>query len=271
MEYLSYLPKTSLQAVVRCYWTLQSEAARDISRQRIVPDGCMEMIFHRGDPYLQFAEDGTQLQQPLCFVFGQISHFLEIAPTGRSDIFAVRFQPEGFMPFTSYPLKQMENRAVPLTDVFGSEAAALEKAILAAPDTSGCIQLADEFLLDKLRRKNFLDAVVQQSLGILAAANGNLSVQQMSSIQQIHRRKLERRIASSTGLSPKQLAKIIRLQAALKLLMLADLPDLTTVALEGEYYDQAHFIKDFKTFTGMSPKHFFRHDLRLSALFCRDI
>ncbi|MFD0878251.1 helix-turn-helix domain-containing protein, partial [Massilia pinisoli] len=42
---------------------------------------------------------------------------------------------------------------------------------------------------------------------------------------------------------------------------------LTAIAYEGNYYDQAHFIKDFKAFTGVSPKKFYANNLRMSALF----
>ena len=69
------------------------------------------------------------------------------------------------------------------------------------------------------------------------------------------------------GLSPKQLSKVIRLQATLKILSTQNAENLTTIAYECNYYDQAHFIKDFKEFTGMSPKQFYADNLRMSALF----
>jgi AraC-like DNA-binding protein len=67
-------------------------------------------------------------------------------------------------------------------------------------------------------------------------------------------------------LSPKQLSKIIRLQATLKMLLNKQFTSLTALAFEGEYYDQAHFIKDFKEFTGSTPKDFYSANLKMSAL-----
>ena len=58
------------------------------------------------------------------------------------------------------------------------------------------------------------------------------------------------------GISPKQLGKVIRLQTALKMLLNHKTETLTQIAYENEYYDQAHFIKDFKEFTGTNPKEF---------------
>jgi AraC-like DNA-binding protein len=68
-------------------------------------------------------------------------------------------------------------------------------------------------------------------------------------------------------MSPKQFSKISRLQAALKLIGQGAFNNLTDLALEAGYYDQAHFIKDFREFTGVSPKQFYADSLKLSALF----
>ena len=70
------------------------------------------------------------------------------------------------------------------------------------------------------------------------------------------------------GISPKQLGKVIRLQTALKMLLNHKTETLTQIAYENEYYDQAHFIKDFKEFTGTNPKEFLEDRQNvLSSLF----
>ena len=70
------------------------------------------------------------------------------------------------------------------------------------------------------------------------------------------------------GISPKQLGKVIRLQTALKMLLNHKTETLTQIAYENEYYDQAHFIKDFKEFTGTNPKEFLENRQNvLSSLF----
>uniref|UniRef100_UPI0040496E2A helix-turn-helix domain-containing protein n=1 Tax=Fulvivirga sp. TaxID=1931237 RepID=UPI0040496E2A len=69
------------------------------------------------------------------------------------------------------------------------------------------------------------------------------------------------------GLSPKQLSKVIRLQATLQMLLNDTSRTLTDIAYESEYYDQAHFIKDFKEFTGLTPKGFLTDEkMTLSAV-----
>ena len=78
---------------------------------------------------------------------------------------------------------------------------------------------------------------------------------------------MERKFSLAVGLSPKQLSKTVRLQAMLKMLLNKEPTSLTALAYEGEYYDQAHFIKDFKEFTGLTPKEFYGDRLEMSALF----
>ena len=81
------------------------------------------------------------------------------------------------------------------------------------------------------------------------------------------RRQLERNFTKQIGLSPKQLSKVIRLQATLQMLLNKTTGTLTDLAYENEYYDQAHFIRDFKEFTGITPKDFMTDDkMALSAL-----
>ncbi|MEM8895991.1 MAG: helix-turn-helix domain-containing protein, partial [Bacteroidota bacterium] len=81
------------------------------------------------------------------------------------------------------------------------------------------------------------------------------------------RRNLERNFSKQVGISPKQLGKIIRLQAALKLILDDSDRKLTQIAYESEYYDQAHFIKDFKELTGTNPKEYLSDDqMLLSSL-----
>jgi AraC-like DNA-binding protein len=267
MEYKTYDSSATLNDFVKCFWTLEGPEEPQLQKQRIIPDGCMEMIFHYGDLYRQYTPDGSSVVQPRCFVFGQITAPLYIAPTGASGIFAARFSPEGCTPFITIPAAAMENKAIPLEELFGQEGVQLEQEVLQATDTVGRIKIVEDFLRHRLTTPEAIDRIVQSSLSIMLALNGQLSVGELSRQVNINRRQLERRFSTVIGLSPKQLAKIIRLKATLNLMLNRQFTSLTALAQEGAYYDQAHFIKDFKEFTGMSPRKFYADDLRLSAFF----
>lgn len=267
MHYQTYPPSPHLAPLIKCFWSLESLATPEPEKQTIIPDGCMELIIHYGDLYQQFQEDGSSFVQPRSFVFGQLSNTLEIAPTGKTGIIAARFHPDGFIPLATIPLATMENRAVPLPELFGAEGDFLEKTVLAAPTQAERIQHIETFLLARLNRLEVLDRIVKSSIAILISQAGQVKVEEMAEKLNINRRKLERKFSANVGLSPKQLSKIIRLQAALKQLNQNTELSLTELAYQNGYFDQSHFIKDFKAFTGISPKQFYAEHLQLSALF----
>lgn len=161
----------------------------------------------------------------------------------------------------------MENTAVSLEKLFGREGQELEQKVLGVHETTERIKLVEAFLFRRLTDTETIDRIVRSTVEILLTANGQLSVEELSRQINIHRRQLERKFSSAIGLSPKQLAKTIRLQAALKMLLSGKFASLTALAYEGEYYDQAHFIKDFRELTGLTPKEFYGDQLKMTRFF----
>lgn len=267
MNYQVYPPVEELQEFVKCFWTIEDEPASEPVKQRVLPDGCMEMIFHYGDLYQQFLEDGSTIIQPRSFVFGQISKYIEIAPTGASGIVAARFHPHGLIPFLAIPVSALENKAVSISGVFGEDGTKLEEEVLAAQDNQQRIQRIGTFLLSRLADPQTIDRVTQSCVELIFQSQGQVGVEALADKMNIHRRSMERKFITAIGLSPKQLSRVVRLQATLKMLEERKLTSLTSLAYENGYYDQAHFIKDFKEFTGVSPKSFFSENLKLSSLF----
>lgn len=266
MNYQTFQPHQDLVSLIKCYWILESPKEENPQRQTIVPDGCMEMIFHYGDLYKQYMDNGDGIVQPRSCVFGQLTQPLEIEPTGITGIFSVRFHHDGFIPFATIPIKEMDNKAVSLEKLFGKDGIELEKKVLSSETIEEKIVAVESFLLQRLNTET-IDKIVQSTVDTLLTANGQISVNELSKQININRRQLERKFSSAIGLSPKQLSKTIRLQNALKLLLNKEFTSLTALAYEGEYYDQAHFIKDFKEFTGLTPKEFYGENLKMSTLF----
>jgi AraC-like DNA-binding protein len=233
----------------------------------VIPDGCMEFIFHYGDLYQQFFEDGSSLIQPRSFVFGQITKYIEIAPTGKSGIIAARFLPEGLVPFLDMPVASLENKAVDIEKVFGQKGKQLEEKVLAATSHSARMALIETFLLGKLVEPTTIDSITSTCVEVIFQSRGKLDMEEVADKANINRRNMERRFTTAIGMSPKQLSRVARLQSAVKMLEQNKFSNLTALAYETGYYDQAHFIKDFKEFTGLSPKSFFSGNLKLAALF----
>ncbi|MCS4305434.1 AraC-like DNA-binding protein [Chryseobacterium sp. BIGb0232] len=265
MDYQTFQPHPELASIIKCYWTLDSPKEDIPQTQTIVPDGCMEMIFHYGDLYKQYI-DGEAVVQPRYCVFGQLTEPLRIESTGITGIFSVRFHHDGFLPFATIPIKQMDDKAVPLDDLFGTAGTELGEKVFQSNTIQEKIDLVESFLRERLNTET-IDRIVQSTIDILLQVNGQISVNELSQQTNINRRQLERRFSSAIGMSPKQLSKTIRLQSILKHLLHKEYVNLTTLAYDAEYYDQAHFIKDFKEFTGLTPKEFYGDNLQMTSLF----
>lgn len=260
-------PNNKLTAFVKCYWTLEADKEETPVKNTIVPDGTMKLIFHYGDTYKHHPSDGEIIILPKCFLIGQLTKPYVVEPLGITGTFVVRFHPNGFLPFATIPIKEMENTAVPLSVLFGEEGEEIGNRILNANSTLDRIKLIEHFLLKRLADKKTIDNVVKSTIETILDANGQFSVNEYSLRNNINRRQLTRKFSTTIGLSPKQLAKTIRIQATLKKLLSNEVVKLTDLAYENEYFDQAHFIKDFKEFTGLTPKEFYGDDLKMSLIF----
>ncbi len=260
-------PNSELAAFVKCYWTLESEKENTPLKNTIVPDGTMKLIFHYGDTYIHHPNHKESIILPKCFLIGQLTRPYVIEPLGITGSFVVRFYPNGFLPFTTIPIKEMENTAVPLNKLFGKDGEEIGKKILKATATSESINLIETFLLKRLTDKQTIDKVVKLTIETILDANGKFSVNEHSIQNNINRRQLTRKFSTTIGLSPKQLSKTIRIQATLKTLLAKEVISFTDLAYENEYFDQAHFIKDFKEFTGLTPKEFYGENLKMSLIF----
>ena len=260
-------PSSELKEFVKCYWTLESLKDQTPKINTIVPDGTMKLIFHYGDSYKNHLENGECYILPNCFLIGQLTRPFVVEPLGITGSFVVRFHPHGFSPFTTIPIKEMENTAIPLEKLFGKEGRKIGESILNAKSTFERIDIIETFLLNRLTDRTNIDNIVKSTVDTILTAKGHLSVNELSKQRNINRRQLTRKFSSTIGLSPKQLSKTIRLQNTLKTLLSKSNKSLTHLAYENEYYDQAHFIKEFKEFTGLTPKEFYGDDLKMSLIF----
>lgn len=269
MNYQTFSPHPDLEAFICCYWTLEVPSDPNVQKQRIVPDGCIEMAFVLGDDIKRYTSDEYYILQPRSMVIGQTIEPFYIEPTGNVNTFAVRFFPYGFANFVDVPIKALANKETPIEDLFGKERVQeLTQSIIQASGTEERIEIIELFLRNKLKEPSTIDHIVKSTVDVLLASKGNVSINVLMKEDISKRRQLERKFAKQIGISPKQLSKVIRLQSALKLMLHDEKESLTYIAYESEYYDQAHFVKDFKEFTGTNPKDFLGNEnMTLSSLF----
>ncbi|MDO5968599.1 helix-turn-helix transcriptional regulator [Flavivirga aquimarina] len=268
MDYQTFQPHPDLSAFVKFYWTLEVPFDPNNQKQKIIPDGCIEMTFNFKDKIKRYTSQKDYIIHPNAMIMGQRTKSYFIEPMGDVDSFAICFYPYGFSNFVSTPLENLVDVETPIESLFGEiPAKELEQKIIQASNTKERIEIIEAFLLDKLNQNRTIENLVKTTVDSLQAANGSNSINKILKDDLSKRRQLERNFKKQIGISPKQLGKVLRLQTALKMI-LNDKESLTNIAYESEYFDQAHFIKDFKEFIGTTPKEFLGNEnMALSTLF----
>lgn len=269
MNYQTYKPHKDLESIVKFYWTLEVPFDPKNQKQKIVPDGCIEMTFNFGDKIKRYTSEDDFILHPNAMVMGQRTKSYYILPVGNVDTFAVCFYPIGFVNFVNTSLENLVDKETPITELFGqAQANELEQQINQAIHTQQRIEIIETYLLKRINEKNTISNVVKSTVDALLKKNGTTPINVILKDNISKRRQLERHFKKQIGISPKQLGKAIRLQATLQLLLNKKSETLTDIAYENEYFDQNHFIKDFKEFVGVTPKEFLgSENMTLSALF----
>ena len=257
-----------LSKYIKCFWVMQSPGAESSSQERILPDGCTEIVFNLADPFRQQDPDNNPQLQPLTLLVGQMRRHLLIAPTGRVKLVGVRFWPGGAYPFLRLPQDEIADRVIALDLVLGAIGRELESRISEALTTSGIVREIEAVLLARLSRFRAPDEAELEAIHLILRSGGCLPIESLAEEMGISFRKLDRRFNARVGLPPKTLCRIIRFQRALKMIERSSVrPDWVRIALECGYYDQAHFIKEFKTFSGTEPTTYFHEPAVMSDHF----
>ncbi|MDR0227991.1 MAG: helix-turn-helix domain-containing protein [Flavobacteriaceae bacterium] len=269
MIYHTYKPHKDLESIVKFYWTLEVPFDCENQKQKIIPDGCVEMAFNFGDKIKRYISETDFIFHPDAMVMGQRTRSFDVLPTGNVDTFAICFYPIGFANFVKTPLEYLVDKETPILELFGLvEALELEQKMIQAISTEQRIKVIEAFLLKKLNDANTINNIVKSTVDVLLKANGVTPINVLLQENISQRRQIERHFKKQIGISPKQLGKAIRLQATLNLLLNKESKTLTDIAYESEYFDQNHFIKDFKDFVGITPKQYLGNEnMALSALF----
>ena len=140
MDYRELTPSPRLQPYVRCYWTLRAPPVAGASPQRVLPDGCVEMIINVGARFRRHRDDGSTETQPRALLVGPTTRHMSIAPSGEIRLVGVRFRPGGALPFLSVSPGELRDAAPALEDVAPPfERSLAERLATAEPGTEAVI------------------------------------------------------------------------------------------------------------------------------------
>jgi AraC-like DNA-binding protein len=255
LHYVERPAPPRLAAAIECVWSVTDRVTRAARPpDRLLPDGCPELIVHRGDRYRR-AIAGRLVRQPTAFLAGTLSRPWIVQAPPRVATVGVRFRPGGITALFGTSLAGTADREVPLAELpaaFGALAAAIRRA----RGPASARRAAEVWLLAHLERLGAASATggvaVPASAAVVRAIQrrrGRIGVDALASAVGLPRRRLERLFRRETALSPKQYIRIVRLTALLRRLDAPDRDRLIDVALDAGYFDQAHMARDFKALT----------------------
>lgn len=266
MQYQELRPSAPLRGHVECFWFLSDDASsaqRDV--ERIVPDGCSELIIHLGDPFERLTTDGFERQAP-AFLVGQMQRFILLRPSRRIATVGVRFRPAGARRFFREPASDLTGRFVSLDELWGPVAERLRAQLYEARSRAERARMLEDALLDELRGDDDRGTVAGTAVWILKN-EGRVSVREAARHAGLSERSLERRFRDELGITPKAFARIVRLQGVLRAIGREAEPDWAGVAAECSYFDQPHLIRDFRALTGETPAEFVKNQGSMSMNF----
>ncbi len=266
--YIETPPSQRLEKIVECYWKLEFADGANAPTESIFPDGCTELIFNLADPFRRFHANGEIEIQPKILLVGQMKEHAAIQPTGRVRLFGVRFKPGGLFPILQTPISEVTNQIIDSKIILGRFSAELEEQLHACETFNECIRLTESCLLARLRFNSAPDAIIDTLAERIIQTGGRVSIEALTRDIGLSHRQIERSFRKRVGISPKLFARIIRFQTVFNALDHGSV-NWSQIALGCGYYDQAHLIRDFKTFSGASPGAFLTSQVELTAFFMR--
>jgi len=248
-------PNTELLPFVEHYWSVAAadDELVDLSVDVYV-DARADLVFNFGAPYFRSIIGQRPVSYAESNLDAQRDAPIRIVQRGAVSICGVRFHAGGLSPFVAGSLAAYTNRTPGIAEVFGEEALRLDMKLSECRlDLDRQRVLLDGFLLNRLRLDTSY-AAFTAAKGAIEADGGKTPVEAVSRGAAISPRNLNRLFQRLLGFSPKAYARIVRFQKALRMLMADGSTTLAEVSADCGYFDQSHFVKDFRRFTGGVPR-----------------
>lgn len=168
----------------------------------------------------------------------------------------VYFTEIGFIHFASHPANELFNISLSLKDVFDKNSVSeVEEKLVTATSDKHKIKIVEQFLLSHLKDIQ-TDKLIVEAVKLIYQSKGAIRIKELNEKLAISPSPFEKRFRKIVGTTPKKFASIVRFHTVLD--NMNETKSLSEICYENNFFDQAHFIKDFKQFTGDTPEKFKR-------------
>lgn len=265
MQFSRIDPSKALRDLVECYWIVEHDDPATVI-QKIIPDGFTEIIFHFGDSY-EINLDDRWVLQPRNLLAGQISRYFHLRNTGTSGILGIKFRPAALTHLFNISMRDLTDRVVDVRDWIPDHASHWENALHSVTDYRERIALLETSLV-ALHIRDVLQQPIEKALDSIFRTKGSITVGDMCHEAGVQERQLERLFRKYIGLSPKFFARVIRFSTIFQVVNEKEWNG-SALGLESGFYDQSHFIRNFKAFTGEDPSRYFFDEKSLANFFLK--
>lgn len=247
-----YIPAALLRPFIKAYRIIESQ---NELINRVVPNTSFAIAF-RSKGQISYISDTHKTTLPTSTFSGLRKSVRLINYAPETAALIVLFKETGVSAFFKQPLHELFEESVSLDNFFSHpEVAVLEERLAKTGNNKTKIAVVEQFLYSKLLFHK-PDRLVSEAIGKIYLNNGTLKIRELADGLFISQDAFEKRFRKVTGATPKQFASIVKMKAAIRQKSASS--SFLDIALENGYFDQSHFNKDFKLFTGQTPTDFFK-------------
>ena len=251
-------PSGILQQFISCYHIMETDNPIDFfPKHRIYTYGSIVLVFHYNNPSLFQKRNELPYIEPRTVICGQQTNYYDLALAGKTGMIFIIFKPFGAGMFFEMPMNEIENDNIGLEYIIKRDTLLIEDKLQKSKSNHQRIKSIEDFLLKRLTQNYKNHNQISATFKPIDNSKGQISIKTLAEISCLSIKQYERKFSELVGTNPKQYIRIVRFQDVLQKKKNNFYNSYTSIAFDCGYYDQAHFIHDFKTITDLSPKEFF--------------
>lgn len=250
-----YRPAAPLSNFVDLFWHYSGQV-REHSKERLLPTGTLELVINlHEDEVRTYDADNTAIchRLPGSVVVGVHSRYFVLDTSEQTNVIGIHFKPGGAFPFLAPPVDEFRNAHVALDAVWGSGVGVLRERLLQAPTPEAKFAVLESTLLSRISRYPEPHAAVAHAVQCLDGAPHMQTIARLTERMGLSPKRFIQLFTQQVGLTPKVYCRVQRFQRVLQTVQQQRQVDWADVAAACGYYDQAHFIRDFRAFSGLNP------------------
>ncbi len=249
----------TLRNYIKFFWEIRVDDMQ--LNHKLIPLRNINLRFNLSDTPQYFCLDGKESLLEDVFFSGLRNSFRNtyMKLDGKIHMLGVCFFPEGFYPFLKIPVSEFKNQLLGASDVGFNLAKTISEQLKMARDIKTRLMILEKELYSLLDNRNYTPKSFQQIFNALKQNDNSTHISDFCNQNNISVRKLERMFNKYVGVSAKTYGNINRFQNSLNQIMYSNYSKLSDIAFNNDYFDQMHFIKEFKRFTGNTPKTFIKN------------